>query len=68
MTWVAWRVQRPQLLAAIGAVVILAIWLSATGLTMGHDQTWKYWTDGDVYVLYALPGWLLVTGFRSRQR
>jgi hypothetical protein len=63
MTWVAWRVQRPQLLAAIGAVVILAIWLSATGLTMGHDQTWKYWTDGDVYVLYALPGVLgLVLG------
>jgi len=63
MTWVAWRVRRPQLLAAIGAVVILAIWLSATGLTMGHDQTWKYWTDGDVYVLYALPGVLgLVLG------
>ena len=23
---------------------------------MGHSQSWKYWTDGDVYVLYALPG------------
>lgn len=58
MTWVAWRVQRPQLLAALGAVAMLGVWLAATGLVMGHDQTWKYWTDGDVYVLYALPGLL----------
>ena len=58
MTWVAWRVQRPQLLAALGAVAILGIWLAATGLVTGHDQTWKYWTDSDVYVLYALPGLL----------
>jgi ABC-type transport system involved in multi-copper enzyme maturation permease subunit len=58
VTWVAWRVQRPQLLAALGAVAMLGIWLAATGLVMGHDQTWKYWTDGDVYVLYALPGLL----------
>ena len=56
MTWAAWRVQRPQLLAAIGAVVMLGLWLTATALAMGHSQTWKYWTDGDVYVLYALPG------------
>jgi hypothetical protein len=58
VTWVAWRVQRPQLLAALGAVAMLGVWLAATGLVMGHDQTWKYWTDGDVYVLYALPGLL----------
>jgi ABC-type transport system involved in multi-copper enzyme maturation permease subunit len=58
VTWVAWRVQRPQLLAALGAVAMLGIWLAATGLVMGHDQAWKYWTDGDVYVLYALPGLL----------
>jgi ABC-type transport system involved in multi-copper enzyme maturation permease subunit len=58
VTWVAWRVQRPQLLAALGAVAMLGIWLAATGLVTGHDQTWKYWTDGDVYVLYALPGLL----------
>ena len=58
MTWVSWRVQRPQLLAALGAVAILGGWLAATGLVTGHDQTWKYWTDGDVYVLYALPGLL----------
>ena len=56
MTWAAWRVQRPQLLAATAAAVLLGLWLSATGLAMGHSQTWKYWTDGDVYVLYALPG------------
>ena len=56
MTWAAWRVQRPQLLAAIGAVLMLGLWLAATALAMGHDQAWKYWTDGDVYVLYALPG------------
>jgi ABC-type transport system involved in multi-copper enzyme maturation permease subunit len=58
VTWVAWRVQRPQLLAALGAVAMLGIWLAATGLVTGHDQTWKYLTDGDVYVLYALPGLL----------
>lgn len=58
MTWVAWRVQRLQLLAAIAGVVALVIWLSATGLAMGHNQTWKYWTNGDTYVLYALPGLL----------
>ena len=63
MNWVASHVQRPQLLAAIGAVVVLGIWLSITGLAMGHSQTWKYWTEGDVYVLYALPGVLgLVLG------
>jgi hypothetical protein len=56
VTWAAWRVQRPQLLAATAAVVILGLWLAATALAMGHSQAWKYWTDGDVYVLYALPG------------
>jgi ABC-type transport system involved in multi-copper enzyme maturation permease subunit len=56
MTWAAWRVQRPQLLAAIAAVAILGVWLAATAIAMGHSQTWKYWTDGDVFVLYALPG------------
>ena len=58
MTWVAWRVQRPQLLAVLAAVAMVGVWLAATGLVTGHDQTWKYWTDGDVYVLYALPGLL----------
>ncbi len=56
MTWVAWRVQRNQLLAAIAVVAALALWLVASGLATGHSQTWKYWTDGDIYVLYALPG------------
>jgi hypothetical protein len=56
MTWAAWRVQRSMILAATAVVAVLALWLVATGLVMGHSQTWKYWTDGDVYLLYALPG------------
>ncbi len=56
MTWVAWRVQRLQLLVAAGTLVALVMWLLVTGSIMGHSQTWKYWTDGDIYVLYALPG------------
>jgi hypothetical protein len=55
VTWVAWRTQRIQLLATVALALLLALWLAATGLGMGHSQTWKYWTDGDVYVLYALP-------------
>ena len=55
MIWVAWRTQRLQLLAALGLALLLALWLATTGLGMGHSQTWKYWTDGDVFVLYALP-------------
>ena len=58
MTWVAWRVQRPQLLAALAAVAILGVWLTVSGAGMGHSPAWKYWTDGDVDVLYALPGLL----------
>ena len=56
MTWVAWRVQRSQILGAIAVVALLALWLITSGLVTGHSQTWKYWTDGDIYVLYALPG------------
>ncbi len=55
MTWVAWRTQRPQLVAALGLAALLALWLAATGLGMGHSPTWKYWTELDVYVLMALP-------------
>lgn len=55
MTWVAWRTQRPQLLAALGLTAFLALWLATTGLAMGHSPTWKYWTELDVYVLMALP-------------
>jgi ABC-2 family transporter protein len=44
------------MLAAIAAIIALAIWLTASGLAMGHDPTWKYWTDGDAYILYLLPG------------
>jgi len=53
--WVAWRTQRLQLLVTLGLALLLALWLAATGLGMGHSQTWKYWTDGDVLVLYAVP-------------
>jgi ABC-type transport system involved in multi-copper enzyme maturation permease subunit len=56
MTWVAWRVQRSQLVAAVAVVGAFAIWLVASGLFTGHSQTFKYWTDADIYVLYALPG------------
>ena len=55
MTWVAWRTQRPQLLAVLGLAVLLALWLATTGLGMGYSPTWKYWTELDVYVLMALP-------------
>jgi hypothetical protein len=56
MTWVAWRVQRSQLLAATAVMATLTLWLVASGLFSGHSQTYKYWTDADIYVLYALPG------------
>jgi ABC-type transport system involved in multi-copper enzyme maturation permease subunit len=55
MTWVAWRTQRIQLVAVLGIAVLFGVWMTATGLGMGHSATWKYWTDADVYVLYALP-------------
>jgi ABC-type transport system involved in multi-copper enzyme maturation permease subunit len=38
------------------AIAALAIWLSATGLALGHNQQWKYWTAGNTYVLLAMPG------------
>jgi ABC-type transport system involved in multi-copper enzyme maturation permease subunit len=56
MTWAAWRVQRSQIVAAIGVALAFAVWLSITGVVTGHNQTFKYWTDADIYVLYALPG------------
>lgn len=58
MTWVAWRVQRAQLLAGVLACAALAAFLFATGLSMGHDPTWKYWTDGVTVLLELLPGLL----------
>src|ERR1035437_5134235 len=56
MTWVAWRVQRSQIIAATVVVAILMLWLVASGLATGHSQTWKYWTDAAASVLYILPG------------
>ena len=54
MTWVAWRVQRLQFLVAAGVVVVLLLWLVASGLD-GHAGWSQYWNSADVYVLYALP-------------
>ena len=57
MTWVAWRVQRLQYLAAAVAVAVLMVWLAASGLD--SQAHWSQMSDtGDVYVLYALPGLL----------
>jgi len=56
MTWAAWRVQRSQIIAAMGVVLVFALWLLISGVVTGHSQTFKYWTDADIYVLYALPG------------
>ena len=56
MIWVAWRTQRLQLLVALGLALLLALWVATTGLTVSHSQTWKYWADGAVFALYALPG------------
>ena len=56
MTWVAWRVQRSQIIAAMGGVLVFAHWLLISGIVTGHNQTFKDWTDADTYVLFALPG------------
>ena len=57
MTWVAWRVQRLQYVAAAVAVAVLMVWLAASGLD--SQAHWSQMSDtGDVYVLYALPGLL----------
>jgi ABC-type transport system involved in multi-copper enzyme maturation permease subunit len=56
MTWVAWRVQRSQIVAAMGVALVFALWLLISGIVTGHSPTFKYWTDADIFVLYALPG------------
>jgi ABC-type transport system involved in multi-copper enzyme maturation permease subunit len=56
MIWAAWRVQRSQIVAAVGVVLVFALWLLISGIATGHNPTFKYWTDADVYVLFALPG------------
>jgi hypothetical protein len=57
MTWVAWRVQRPQYLAAAGAVAALVVWLVASGLD-GQAHWSQVSETADVWALYALPGLL----------
>jgi hypothetical protein len=55
MTWVAWRVQRLQFLAAAGAVLIIGLWLTVSG----HfgDSSWTQSTvKADVFAFTALPG------------
>ena len=62
MMWIAWRVQRPQYLAAAAVVAALALWLVASGLN--EQSNWSQLSvTGDTYGLYALPGLLgLVLG------
>lgn len=55
MIWVAWRTQRLQLLVTVGLALLLAFWVATTGLTVSQSNIWKYWTDGAVFALYALP-------------
>lgn len=57
MTWVAWRVQRPQYLAAAGAVAALVAWLVASGLD-GQAHWSQISETADVWAFYALPGLL----------
>jgi hypothetical protein len=38
MTWAAWRVQRPQLLAALGVAIVAALWLVTTHAVMGKVE------------------------------
>jgi ABC-type transport system involved in multi-copper enzyme maturation permease subunit len=55
MTWVAWRVQRLQFVAAAGAVLVIGLWLAVCG----HfgDSSWSQSTiKGDIFVFTALPG------------
>jgi hypothetical protein len=56
VTWVAWRTQRAQFIAVLATLAVLTIWLWLSAVAMGHNQTWKYWTNADVDVLIALPG------------
>ena len=57
MTWVAWRVQRLQYLAAGGVILVVGLWLALSGW---HGvASWSQATSrGDIIVLTALPGLL----------
>ncbi|MCU1494345.1 MAG: hypothetical protein JWO62_2109 [Acidimicrobiaceae bacterium] len=43
MTWAAWRVQRPQLLAALGVAIVAALWLVTTHAVMGKVARANVW-------------------------
>lgn len=57
MTWVAWRVQRLQYLAATGAVLVIGLWLTLSG-SNGNSAWSQASSRGDIIVLSALPGLL----------
>ena len=57
MTWVAWRVQRLQYLAAVGAVLVIGLWLTLSG-SNGSSAWAQASNHGDIIVLTALPGLL----------
>jgi len=57
MTWVAWRVQRLQYLAAAGAVLVIGLWLTLSG-SNGSSAWAQASNHGDIVVLTALPGLL----------
>lgn len=57
MTWVAWRVQRLQYLAAAGVVLVIGLWLTLSG-SNGSSAWSQASSRGDIIVLTALPGLL----------
>jgi ABC-type transport system involved in multi-copper enzyme maturation permease subunit len=55
MTWIAWRVQRPQYIALGAAVLALVAWLLASAAS--GTSSWAQSSSGaDLYVMTALPG------------
>jgi len=65
MTWAAWRVQRPQLLAAADAVVILGSWLAATAVSMGQARPGSTGPTAMSSSSVPSPAW---SGWRSGHR
>jgi ABC-type transport system involved in multi-copper enzyme maturation permease subunit len=57
MTWVAWRVQRLQYLAAAGAVLVIGLWLTLIG-SKGSSAWAQATRPGDIIVLTSLPSLL----------
>src|ERR1700728_47687 len=55
MTWIAWRVQRPQYVALGAAVLVVVAWLLASAAS-GTASWVQSSSAGDLYVMTALPG------------